>query len=193
MRKSRPSRAASSRPTPPTGNINVSVRAAAPRSVRAVAGAATATGSMSGPFSGPARSILRGELDRIGLATLLTMVEMERRSGLLVMSRPRQLGRLHIRDGHIIRAEVEGLRRQNGEEAVYQMLTWPDGQFEMWHTEVEGRDEIRHRTTYLLMEGMRRLDEALQGLQGLSDGQGGDRDGSDAVSPGPDADHLLVL
>ena len=141
---------------------------------------ATSTPASSPALTGPARSILRGELDRIGLSTLLTILEMERRSGILVLSRPRQLGRLHVRDGQIIRARIEGQRRQSGEEAVYQMLTWPEGQFEMWQTEVEGRDEIRHRTTFLLMEGMRRVDEARA------------EDGA-AVPADTDADALLVL
>ena len=89
-----------------------------------------------------ARAILRGELDKIGLPTLLTIVEMERRSGIFVLSRGRQLGRLHVREGRIIRASTEGSRRLQGEEAIYQMLTWPDGRFELWMAEVDraGRD-----------------------------------------------------
>lgn len=115
---------------------------------------------------GSARAILRGELDKIGLSTLLTILEMERRTGILVLQRRRQLGRLHVRDGQVIRARVEGQGRQAGAEAIYQMLSWQGqdgqqgGQFELWQAEVEGVDEIRLRTTYLLMEGMRRMDEA---------------------------------
>ena len=42
------------------------------------------------------------------------------------------------------------------------MLAWQGeaGQFELWQAEVEGADEIRQRIAYLLMEGMRRMDEA---------------------------------
>jgi hypothetical protein len=109
---------------------------------------------------GSARAILRGEMDKIGLSTLLTILEMERRTGILVLQRRRQLGRLHVRDGQIIRARIEGQGRQAGAEAIYQMLTWTEGQFELWQAEVEGADEIRQRITYLLMEGMRRMDEA---------------------------------
>ena len=109
---------------------------------------------------GSARAILRGELDKIGLCTLLTILEMERRTGILVLQRRRQLGRLHVRDGQIIRARIEGQGRQAGAEAIYQMLTWTEGQFELWQAEVEGSDEIRQRIAHLLMEGMRRMDEA---------------------------------
>ncbi len=108
------------------------------------------------------RSILRGDVDKIRLPTLLTIVEMERRSGVLVAERGRQLGRLHLRDGRVVRARIEGGRRRSGAEAVYEMLNWSDGQFELWHAEIDLRDEIRASTSFLLIEGMRRLDEARQ-------------------------------
>src|SRR4051794_40744836 len=112
---------------------------------------------------GPARSVLRGELDKIGLPTLLTILEMERRTGILILQRPRQLGRLHVREGQIIRARVEGAKRQSGPEAIYQLVSWPEGQFEFWLAEVEGRDEVREPTAFLVMEGLRRMDEARGG------------------------------
>lgn len=123
---------------------------------------------------GTARSILRGEIENVGLPTLLTILDMERRSGLLLIQRQRMLGRLHVREGRVIRARIEGGRRGQGDgasdrggggqwsgaEAVYQMLGWPDGQFELWQAVVEGRDEVGESTTFLLMEGARRSDEA---------------------------------
>src|SRR5436190_19541800 len=118
------------------------------------------TSSARSAVLGPARSVLRGELDKVGLPTLLTILDMEKRTGILVLQRPRQLGRLHVRDGQIVRARVEGQRRQSGAEAVYQLVTWTDGQFELWLAEVEGRDEIRQPTSFLMMEGLRRMDES---------------------------------
>lgn len=181
MKKTSSARASNGRQNPSGASVSAARSSGARAGAARSAASAPAAPAAEETFTGPARSILRGELDRIGLPTLLTILEMERRSGLLVLSRPRQLGRLHIRDGHIIRARIEGLRRQTGPEAVFQMLTWVDGQFELWHTEVEGRDEIRQRTTYLLMEGMRRLDEGREG------------DSADPGSPGADADSLLVF
>lgn len=110
------------------------------------------------------RSILRGELETFGLATLLTILEMERRDGMLILERKRQLGRLHVRNGRVIRARIEGKvearKRLTGAEAVYELLTWTDGQFELWKAEVEGPDEVGKPSAFLLMEGARRLDEA---------------------------------
>jgi hypothetical protein len=119
---------------------------------------------------GTARSILRGEIENVGLPTLLTILDMERRSGLLLIQRQKVLGRLHVREGRVIRARIEGGRRGQGQredrdqstgaEAVFAMLGWPDGQFELWQAVVEGRDEVGESTTFLLMEGARRADEA---------------------------------
>src|SRR5689334_849496 len=106
-------------------------------------------------LGGPARSILRGDLDKIGLPTLLTMLELERRSGMLIIQNQNQLGRLYIREGRVIRARIEGGRQRGTTraDAVYRMLGWLEGQFELWQANVEGRDEIGVSTTFLLMEG----------------------------------------
>lgn len=106
------------------------------------------------------RAILSGDLGGIGLGTLLTVLEMERRSGELQLQSGRRLGRIDVRDGRVLRARVEGQGRSAGAAAVYQMLSWRDGQFDLWQAEIEGRDEIRTSTTFLLMEGARRADEA---------------------------------
>lgn len=128
---------------------------------------------------GQARSILRGDLEKISLATLLTIVDMERRSGMLLVERERQLGRLFFREGRVVRARIEGARRPaaptSGPEAVYYALSWPDGQFELWQAAIEGRDEIRCSTTFLLMEGARRCDEARLGAAARQEGAGGER------------------
>jgi hypothetical protein len=109
-----------------------------------------------------ARSILRGEIENVSLPTVLTILDMERRSGLLLIQRRGTLGRLHVREGRVVRARIEGARSGQGTgiEAVFQMLGWPDGQFELWQAVVEGRDEVGESTTFILMEGARRSDEA---------------------------------
>jgi len=108
----------------------------------------------------PSRSILRGELREIGLAPLLTLLEMERKDGLLVLQRGRQLGRLFVRGGRLVRAVIEGGRRVSGIEAVCQLFAWDMGRFELWHARIDEEDEMGVSTTFLLMEAARRHDEA---------------------------------
>ena len=107
-----------------------------------------------------ARAVLRGDLDQIGISTILTILEMERRSGLLVVKRARQTERIEVREGQVIRARMEGANKPTGADAVYEALAWTEGQFQLFGVKVAGRDEIGLRTTFLLMEGMRRIDEA---------------------------------
>jgi two-component system OmpR family response regulator len=104
-------------------------------------------------------SALRGELSEISLPSVLTVLEMEHKTGLLLVERGHESGRAFIREGRVIRAAVEpsGL---TGSAAVYALLFWQEGAFDFLAGDVGGVDEIQTSTTYLLMEGARRYDEA---------------------------------
>ena len=71
----------------------------------------------------------------------------------------REAGRLFLRKGRIIRAAIDE-PALSGAAAVYEMVTWGAGSFDFLAGDVGGVDEIQASTTYLLMEGARRLDEA---------------------------------
>ncbi|HVR63867.1 MAG TPA: DUF4388 domain-containing protein [Polyangia bacterium] len=112
------------------------------------------------------RASLHGGLDQIGVGTLLTILDMERRSGVLLIRRQGELGRLWLRQGSVVRARVDGLAARAGKPAVYYLLAWDDGRFELSAGEVDVADEIETPTTYLLMEAARRVDEAAAGAPG---------------------------
>jgi CheY-like chemotaxis protein len=105
-----------------------------------------------------------GTLDQLGLSAVLTILEMERKSGVLVLARPggSETGRLFMRDGRVVRARIDGQPEPKNAEAVYFLLTWAEGRFEFSALEVDMEDEVRQGTTYLLMEGARLLDEMRQ-------------------------------
>src|SRR3954453_15202969 len=73
-------------------------------------------------------SALRGELDQISLSSVLTILEMERKSGILIIEHGRDIGRMFLRKGRIIRALIEE-PPVSGAAAVYQMVTWGQGSF----------------------------------------------------------------
>ena len=104
-------------------------------------------------------SAMRGELDQITLSSVLVVLEMERKNGILLCERPRETGRIFLRKGRIIRAEIDE-PQVSGAAAVYQMVTWGAGSFDFLAGDVGGVDEIQASTTFLLMEGARRLDES---------------------------------
>ena len=109
---------------------------------------------------------LRGRLEQFGLATVLTFLDLERRSGELIVvaddpSSPNsRVGRLWLRHGRVLRARIEGSRRLN-KSAVYDLLGLERGRFSFTQTDLEGlADELGVPTMQLLMEAARRVDEA---------------------------------
>jgi len=102
---------------------------------------------------------LRGRLAQFGVATVLTFLDLERRSGELLLLGASGVGRIWLREGRIMRARIEGSRRTR-KPAVYELLAWEDGRFAFTQTEVAGiDDEIGAPTTMLLIEAARRTDE----------------------------------
>jgi CheY-like chemotaxis protein len=105
-------------------------------------------------------SALRGALDQISLAALLTLLEMERKTGLVLLERPHGgSARLYLRKGRVVRADIES-SPLSGAGAVYEALSWTEGGFDFLAGDVGGVDDIQTSTTFLLMEAARRQDEA---------------------------------
>ena len=109
---------------------------------------------------------LRGRIEQFGLATVLTFLDLERRSGELVVvvddaANPNnKVGRLWLRQGRVLRARIEGSRRQN-KSAVYDLLGLERGRFSFIQMDLDGlADELGVPTMQLLMEAARRVDEA---------------------------------
>ena len=119
---------------------------------------ARAQARAASPREGPG---FNGTLDQIGLSSLLTVLELERKSGVLVLARPGggETGRMFLRDGHVVRARIDGKPAPKNEQAVYYLLTWSEGRFEFSALEVDMEDEVKSSTTHLLMEGARIMDE----------------------------------
>jgi DNA-binding response OmpR family regulator len=122
-----------------------------------VRGAPTAA---AGPAAAPASTGgIQGALEQLGLSSLLVMVEMERKSGILVLRRQTRTARIFVKQGKVIAARIEG-EATKGADAVYHLLTWPDGRFDFTAVDIDMADEIGASTTHLLMEGARLIDEA---------------------------------
>jgi len=103
---------------------------------------------------------VQGSLEQIGLSALLVMLEMEKKSGVLVLSHKDETARLFLREGHVVRATIDGKSAPRGADCVYHALTWSDGRFDFSALDVDMEDEVKQATTHLLIEGARRIDEA---------------------------------
>jgi two-component system, OmpR family, response regulator len=103
---------------------------------------------------------LRGRLEQFGLATVLTFLDLERRSGELVVVAGDKVGRLWLRQGRVVRARIDASRRVN-KSVVYDLLALERGRFSFTQRELdETADEMNAPTMLLLMEAARRVDEA---------------------------------
>lgn len=102
-----------------------------------------------------------GTLGQIGLASVLSLLEMERKSGLLLVHRHAPTGcvRIYLKNGRVVAARIDGASDPRNEEAVFHALTWRTGRFEFAPLDLEIDEEVRMSTTGLLMEGARKLDE----------------------------------
>jgi len=102
---------------------------------------------------------ISGTLAQIGLPSVLTLLEMERKSGLLMIKRtdPAALVRVFIQSGRVVAARSDN--GEHNEEAVYRALNWGHGRFEFAPLDFEIEEEVRMSTTGLIMEGARFLDE----------------------------------
>jgi len=103
---------------------------------------------------------LRGRLEQFGLATVLTFLDLERRSGQILVVARDKVGRVWLRGGRVISARIEGSRRVN-RAAIYELLSWDSGRFAFTQADTaRAVDEINAPTTLLLVEAARRADEA---------------------------------
>src|SRR6476660_359715 len=104
---------------------------------------------------------LRGDLSQVGLSSLLVLIEMERKTGLLQLRAPGgPSGQILVREGKVVHARLDGADEPVDAECVYYLLTWGAGEFEFTACLVEGVDRVSVSTTHLLMEGARLMDES---------------------------------
>jgi CheY-like chemotaxis protein len=103
------------------------------------------------------RTRFAGRVHDMPVVDVIQTIEISRKSGVIqfVGERGRQAA-IYFRDGRVIDAEAGALQ---GEDAVYRLLTWSEGEFEVVFRTVRRREVITVSSQGLLMEGMRRLDE----------------------------------
>ena len=98
-----------------------------------------------------------GSLTDLSTIDLLQTIATNGKSGVLHLhSATGGAGEIYFRKGAVVDAEVG---RLSGSDAVYRLLSWTDGRFEIEWRNIRRRDTVALAAPALLMEGMRRLDE----------------------------------
>jgi uncharacterized protein (TIGR02266 family) len=106
------------------------------------------------------KKTLRGDLAQVALPAVLGFLELERKTGELLVLGPRK-AQLFLRDGRLLRLDVDGLPADaTSMEVVYDVLSWRTGQFEFAAHEVPGEDLYDRSITALLLDHAKFSDES---------------------------------
>ena len=110
----------------------------------------------------PGDSVLRGSLQQMNVMDLLQSLELGHKTCKLVLSNADQRCEMFFSDGQINHA---AFGETQGDEAVYKIVGWLDGTFQIDFSEKSDLQTTTRSTQGLLMEGLRMLDEANRGAE----------------------------
>ncbi len=103
---------------------------------------------------------MSGVIEEIPLPDLLQLLSTSRKSGVLSINNGVSVGKIYIRKGQIYFAAINDDFTLSPQKAIYRMLTWVQGTFELEPSvELQVMEEVSESTEALLMEGVRQLDE----------------------------------
>ena len=103
---------------------------------------------------------MSGVIEEIPLPDLLQLLSTSRKSGVLTVASSHGIGKIYLRKGQIYFAAINDDFAVSPQKAIYRMLTWQNGTFELEPSvEMQVMEEVQESTEALLMEGVRLLDE----------------------------------
>jgi CRP-like cAMP-binding protein len=105
----------------------------------------------------PANSEFAGNLTSMSFADVLQLLQVGRKTGVIVMESLGRKGEIGLESGEVRQASAEGL---SGDEAFYKIAAWKGASFAFTSAPLQGPPNIASPTMPLLMEAMRRVDEA---------------------------------
>lgn len=106
----------------------------------------------------------RGDLAQMSLSTLLSMLEMERRTGSLKLKGKLGTAEVHLVEGALVRLLINGKTLQPV-QGMRELLHWDQGRFSFQAAVPPGPRVGRHSVAALLLEALRLEDEARRGSQ----------------------------
>jgi CheY-like chemotaxis protein len=103
--------------------------------------------------------VIQGRLEEMSMIDLMQSLEMGQKSCRLVVQKSGEQGELFFANGQCRDAKIGNIQ---GDDAVYKVLLWTDGEFEIDFNAAKASDRTTttRSTTGLLMEAMRLMDEA---------------------------------
>jgi hypothetical protein len=98
----------------------------------------------------------QGSLTELHLPDIIQLVSVSGKSGVFHLTQAGHQGQIYLHDGKIVHAQID---ETAGEEAVYALAIWNQGDFKFEPGVATEHRTIAKSNTNLLMEAARRLDE----------------------------------
>ena len=107
-----------------------------------------------------AQKTLHGDLEQVSLPSVLSFLEIEKKTGILSLLADRAV-KILIELGRPLKVEMQGAPpERTSRQLLEDVLDWTKGHFEFATTEVVCQDEVRSSLTSILLEHARMSDEA---------------------------------
>lgn len=112
---------------------------------------------ISGGTAGGEGEGIRGNLADMNFMEILQPLGQNRKTCSVFLTSGNQHAAIYLQDGMVIHAECDDVQ---GEDAVYRALAWDRGSFEILLRAYPGQPSMMQSVEGLLLEGVRRMDEA---------------------------------
>ncbi|MBI5970367.1 MAG: DUF4388 domain-containing protein [Deltaproteobacteria bacterium] len=104
---------------------------------------------------------VKGRIKDMGLIDIIQIFNAERKTVAIHLGSDMGYGRVYMEEGRIVHATH---RDSTGADALYQLLAWKDGEFEVEPDVRATVCTISESPEGLILEGLRRLDESTRGI-----------------------------
>lgn len=103
------------------------------------------------------REGIKGRLKDMALVDIIQVLHLSRRTAAINMGSNEGAGKVYVEQGDVTHARF---RELSGESALYQLLSWKDGEFEV-EMDIKAEERtISQNVEGLLLEGMKKIDES---------------------------------
>ena len=103
---------------------------------------------------------IKGRLKDMSLVDVIQVLNLGRRTAAVNIGSEQGAGKVFVENGNIVHA---GFRELSGENALYHLLSWKDGEFDIEMDVKTQEKTISANVEQLLLDGMKKLDEANKG------------------------------
>jgi len=112
---------------------------------------------------------MTGTINEVPLPDLIQLFSTSKKSGTLVISRKRTVGKIHLQDGNIVYASIDTVDNLPPLKALFRILSWDQGTFDLVGPEAHDfkGDKLSMPTEHILMDGLRQMDEFRHSLKQL--------------------------